>query len=528
MIDYDAIVVGSGFGGGVIAHSLVESGARVLMLERGDWVARGPHNWEADGSLDLTPYSSKETPYRLVRESDGRRRGRLGGPIGRLFNKGDSRIVGGYYCVGGPSVFYGAVSFRMRERDFDPDPDLAGDSGARWPFGYDELEPWYTRAERMLGVAGEVAGDPTQPPRSASYPGTLGELSETSRRIGDAAERIGLNPFRLPLAIHYEDDGERDACVACTTCDTFACAIEAKNDVATVLIRPLIERGLELRPRAVVHRLREEGGRIRAVEGVDRDSGEPFAYSAERVFLAAGAIGSAHLVLASGLRERSSAPDAVGAYLTRHCNGIAFGLFPDRVDPKGEFHKQLGIHDFYFGHPAATGPRGKLGGIQQVQSPPAGLIEHHLPPVIGPLLARAVVPRTTGLLVMAEDQPRSENRLDLEGPADRFGLPGARIRHRHTERDLEARSALFDQAERILREAGAVWIYRHEIDTFSHAAGTLRMGEDPSSAPLDPGCRFRGVDNLWVVDASALPSSGGVNPSLTIAANALRVGEELS
>lgn len=527
MSEYDAIVIGSGFGGGAIAHTLVDGGARVLMLERGDWVARGPHNWEADGSLDLTSFYSKETAYPLVRESDGERPGGLGGFIGRFFTEGDQRKVGGYYCVGGPSVFYGAVSFRLRERDFAPDPELAGDSGAAWPFGYETLEPWYTRAEALLGVAGEIGGDPTEPPRSAGYPGTLGRLSATSRRMGQAAEQLGLHPFRLPLAIHYGDDGERSSCVACTTCDTYACAIEAKNDVATVILKPLLERGLELHSGAVVTRLEARGGRIEAVHGVDRRTGEPFCFRAERIFLSAGAIGSAHLLLASGLQEASPAPDAVGAYLTRHCNGIAFGLFADRVDPGGEFHKQLGIHDFYFGHPAARGPRGKLGGIQQVQSPPAGLIRHHLPPVIGSLVAAAVVPRTTGLLVMAEDQPRADNRVELGGEPDRFGLPGARIRHRHTPRDLEARTALFEQADRVLRKAGARWVYRHEIDTFSHAAGTVRMGADPHTSPLDPDCRFRGVENLWVVDASALPSGGGVNPSLTIAANALRVGHAL-
>lgn len=530
MSDYDTIVIGSGFGGGAVAWPLVHAGRRVLMLERGRPVPRGPHNWEPDGSLDLTPFHSKETPYRLRRRGDGESSGGLSHVVGSFFSEGDGeRTVGSTYCVGGPSVFYGAVSFRLREEDFEPGPELVGDSEARWPFGYPELASWYDRAEELLGVAGEVGGDPTEPPRSQGFPGELDRLSATSRRIAAAAERLGLNPFRLPLAINYGQDSERAACIACTTCDTFACAIEAKNDVASAILRPLLEEGLELRHGCVVTRLRRRGRRIVAVEVNDRDAGERFELSADRVVLAAGALGSAHLALASELDEVSPAAAAVGSYLTRHCNGIAFGLFPGRVDPEKRFHKQVGIHDFYFGHPAVTGPRGKLGGIQQVQSPPAGLIRHHLPPLLGPLAAGLIVPRTTGLLVMAEDQPRRENRLALEGEGvDEVGLPRARIHHRHTERDEAARESLFDQAERILREAGAKWVYRHLIDTFSHAAGTLRMGPDRDSAPVDEAGRFRGLDNLFVVDASVLPTGGGVNPSLTIAANALRVGDALA
>jgi choline dehydrogenase-like flavoprotein len=135
------------------------------------------------------------------------------------------------------------------------------------------------------------------------------------------------------------------------------------------------------------------------------------------------------------------------------------------------------------------------------------------------------VPRITGLLVMAEDQPQVENGLGLDASRrDELGLARLVVRHRHTRRDRMARSALARQAARILRAAGALFCYTHEIKTFSHAAGTVRFGDDPRTAPLDRDCRFRGVENLFVVDASFMPTGGGINPSLTIAANALRVG----
>ena len=200
---WDAIVVGSGFGGAMAAHELVHAGLRVLMLERGDWVERGPQNWEPSGAHELSPHFSPETPYEVVA---GRRRG----------------TTGAFYGVGGPSVFYGGVALRRRVEDFDPGPEIVGGSGAAWPFDYDELERWYGKAEHLLGVAGDAAGDPTAPPRSAPYPHPPAPLSAPGQRIAAAARSLGLSPFQLPLAINYETRYGRNACVRCTTCDGFA------------------------------------------------------------------------------------------------------------------------------------------------------------------------------------------------------------------------------------------------------------------------------------------------------------------
>jgi choline dehydrogenase-like flavoprotein len=275
-----------------------------------------------------------------------------------------------------------------------------------------------------------------------------------------------------------------------------------------------------------VTRLFEREGRVAALGAVDRTSGERLELKAERIVLAAGALATPHLLLASGLGERNPAGQAVGRYLTRHCNGIVIGVFPKVPDRGLRFHKQVAFHDFYFGSPGSPG-HGTLGSIQQLQTPPIALVKANAPRLMGPFLSVAL-PHTTGLLVMAEDQPRLENGITLDATRrDALGLPRASLRHRYTARDLRGRHALFAQARRILRKAGALFFYRHEIKTFSHAAGTVRFGEDPRSAPLDPLCRFRGLDNLYVTDASFMPTGGGVNPSLTIAANALRVGEAL-
>ena len=505
---YDALIIGSGFGGAMAAHALVEAGWRVLMLERGEHVTRGPHLWAPDAAVTLSPYYDTEGAYQV---------------------RGDNRgEVGSFHCVGGPSVFYGAASLRLREKDFEPWKGLHGDDGARWPFDYQALEPHYSAAERILGVAGEGKGDPTEPARSVPYPQTLPGLCRTSRRIWDASSRLGMKPFRLPVAVNYSSQNGRAPCTECSTCDGYACAIDAKNDPAGSVIPGLVRRGLNLKAGMVAVRLIRRGRRVLGVECVERESGRQVAFHADHVILSAGALGSPHLILASGLEELSPAPQAVGRYLMRHCNSMVFGLFREPLALEQEFRKQVGVHDFYFGDPDARRWAGKLGSIQQVQGAPSGLVADRLPPVLK-RMAPWLSDRVTGLLAIAEDEPSIRNgvSLDRRNP-DRFGLPRLVINHRYTRRDRDARGALLRRARAILREAGAPITFEMPITTFSHAVGTLRMGEDPWTSPLDPGCRFRGSENLYVIDGSFMPTSGGVNPSLTIAANALRAAALLT
>ena len=506
---FDAIIIGSGFGGSMVARSLVDAGLDVLMLERGDWVARGPHNWENDGSLDLTPFANSEPPYRVL--------------------AGGTRAnVSPYSCVGGPGVFYGGVSLRFRERDFEPDIEMQGNSGASWPYRYPMLEPFYTRAEQILDVAGETGIDPTEPFRSTPYPQEPAEISDTSRMIRDAAWSLDLHPFRLPLAINYHERDGRSACVACTTCDTFACAVGAKNDLATCVLPDLMGRGLQVQHNTVATRLLHERGRIVGVECLDKATGVRRRLQASTYFLSGGALGSPHLLLASELERLNPAGDLVGRNLMRHCSSIAFGVFPRRPNPRQQFHKQIAIHDLYFGHPSINQPSGKLGSLQQLHTPPVGLVKDALPRPLGRMISPAI-DHVTGLLLMAEDQPCADNgvRVDWEHQ-DAFGLPQLTIEHHYTARDRAARAALVRTAKQVLHRAGARFVYVHEIKTFSHALGTVRFGPDPSTSVLDEWCNFRGLENLYVVDASFMPTSAGVNPSLTISANALRVGEHVA
>jgi choline dehydrogenase-like flavoprotein len=303
--------------------------------------------------------------------------------------------------------------------------------------------------------------------------------------------------------------------------------VQAKNDLATCVLPLLIASGLELKTNTVVTRLVHEAGQLTTVECFDKAASQKINYQAKVFVLAAGALGSPHLLLASDLQKFNPGGHTVGRYLMRHCNAIVFGFFPRRPNPAKQFHKQLGIHDFYFGHPSIKHPAGKLGSMQQLQTPPVGLVQAHLPKPLGQWLSPAVE-HLTGLLVMAEDQPQYDNHVAIDRRrADRFGLPQLTVTHHYSKRDVAACKALITKARQILRKAGAVFFYTHQIKTFSHAVGTVRMGKDSNASALDEFCRFRGVNNLYVTDGSFMPTSAGLNPSLTIAANALRVGAHL-
>ena len=522
--EYDLIVIGSGFGGAMAALPAVRAGKRVLMIERGDWVPRGAGNWGPDGFFSLTSAYSSEAPYSVGRG-------------------GNADTLGTIACVGGASVFYGGVALRLRERDFDPDPNLDLDSGAGWPFSYADLEPYYSQAERLLGVAGCAGEDPTEPSRSTPYPQAPAPLAPIARHMKDVARGLGLHPFPLPLAINYGNGAGRAPCVRCGTCDGFACAIGAKNDIATTLV-PELQRGeMTLAPNTVAVGFVVDRHRVTAVTCVDRKTLEPRRFTGKAIVVAAGALATPHLLMASALHRSNPAGDAIGRYLMRHCNAVVMGVFRQKPAPDGEFHKQIGIQDYYSGHPSVATPHGKLGSIQQFGTPQTAYMVHHaaqwidhrytglvrtIAHTVKPWFVPFGMPHTTGFIVIAEDRPQATNRVALTNGSTPFGMPQAKIEHQYDARDIAARDALASAAGRILREAGALTMFRDAINTFSHAVGTVRMGTDPTRSPLDGWGAFRGLDNLYVTDGSVLPRSGGVNPSLTIAATALRAGERIA
>lgn len=509
---WDAIVIGTGFGGSTVALQLARAGKSVLVLERGRWVDRDESAWDIQ-AIHVNQKYRGHAPY----AADTRRGLKLDYPNA---------------VVGGASVFYGAASFRFREDDFrraSLSGGGPGDAVADWPIGYDSFAPYYAIAERELGVVGLAGADPTEPPRCGPYPEAPAPYAIPSARIVAAGEALGLHPFPIPLAINFSGNGGgRGKCIRCLTCDLFPCKLGAKNDLAVTVLPHAVAHGAVVRDQTVATRLIRQGQRIVAVECADLRTREVTTFSCDVAVLSAGAIASPALILASGLGALHPNDALIGRYLMRHCNGIVIGFFPFRTNPEGEFHKQVAFTDFY--HQSGGNGNGRLepcGMIQSLQVPPPEYIR-----TMTFFPANLVGPHSYAvnqfLMCIAEDEAQPDNRVTLSPTLrDDLGQPVAAVRYRHHPADLRRRDMLQRQAGRILRQAGARFRGRYAVDTFSHALGTCRFGTDPRTAVLDPACRFFGSPNLFVADASFMPTAAAVNPSLTIAANGLRVGDHI-
>ncbi len=294
-------------------------------------------------------------------------------------------------------------------------------------------------------------------------------------------------------------------------------------------LQPAVACGATIREKTVAKRLVLSDGRVSVVECVDLNTGEETTVSADISIVSGGAIASAGLLLSSGLQHVEPNGRLIGRYLMRHCCGVVVGLFPFKTNPERLFHKQVAITDFYHGHPSEK-PDGPWGIIQGLHTPPPEYILATNPyhAAVGKLGVKTLDYQCY-LLCLAEDLPSHENRVEVDSVhSDQHGIPMVHVHHKHLRRDLLARRALFRESGRILRQAGSLFRGRMPIHTYSHALGTTRFGMDPEKSVLDQWCNFYGVPNLFVVDSGFMPTSGGVNPSLTIAANGLRVGAHIA
>lgn len=492
----DVIVIGSGVGGGAVAHQLAGSGAKILIIERGDFLPNEPQNADAEAVFTQSRYRTRD----LWQDQSGRK-----------------YRPGQYYYVGGHTKFYGTAMFRFRTQDFK---ETAGEDGIspEWPISYADLEPHYATAEQIFGVRGQAGIDPTEPPRSAAYPFPAMPHEPLIARMAAGLARQGMTPFHMPSAVDFGPGGR---CRRCGTCDAFVCRFDAKGDAETRLIRPLLQHpDVTLWTGATVMRLipDDAGLRIAAVE-VIRD-GVQMRIAAPLVVLSAGAINSALILLRSanavlpqGVANRSG---VVGRYLMNHHLSGLMGLLPfTRNDTK--FTKTLSINDYYHGLPddrAAAGNVQMLGNI-------AGPMIRSAYPMMPAFLANWLGRHSVDWLVMSEDLPNFDSRVRLlHGDQVEVAYhPGARAAHHRFVRHMR----------RHLRKLGFAAVLHHSfgIEAPSHQCGTVRMGADPANSALDGLCRAHDHPNLYVVDAGFFPSSGALNPALTVAAQALRVGAHL-
>jgi choline dehydrogenase-like flavoprotein len=497
---YDIVIIGSGAGGGTIAHALADCPGRLLIVERGDFVPQEPQNWDPEAVWKQLRYRTTE---RWIDQD------------------GHEFPPYTHYNVGGNTKFWGSVLYRLRREDFQETEHADGVSPA-WPICYDELEPYYERAERLYHVHGQHGVDPTEPPRRP-YPYAPIAHAPEMAAIVDRLRAQGLHPSPLPLGLI--GPGEAGGCVLCNTCNSFPCQMNAKSDADVLCVRPSTARAnVTLWTNACAERLHTNRGGDR-VESVDvRRGNEAVRVEAPLVIVACGAVNSAALLLRSACdthpRGLANSSGLVGRRYMAHLATMMQGFNPLRSNTT-IFQKTVAINDFYLRGPQAPYPLGQIQSQGRTHGVMAQVVGDTIIPKIPRWAYTWWVAHGVDWLAMSEDLPREENRVTVEADG--------RIRLAYRPNNLVAHDRLVAETERILKRLG-FWIvmkHSHKTHNTTHQCGTLVFGRDPKTSVLDPYCRSHDVENLFVVDASFFPSSAAVNPGLTIAAQALRVADHI-
>jgi len=508
---FDVIIVGSGAGGGTLARQLAPSGKSILILERGDWLKREAENWDATAVFVQNRYISPETWY----DRDGR-------PF-------QPHV---HYFVGGATKMFGAALYRLRKEDFGELRHHDGISPA-WPISYDELEPYYARAERMYHVHGLRGRDPTEPPASGPYPCPPVSNEPRIQQLSDNLTAAGYHPFPAPCAVMLDEQNMAySTCIRCQTCDGFPCLVHAKSDAETVAVRPALAfPNVTLLRNAKALKLQTNASGTAVTEVVADVVGQREVFRGDIVVVSCGAANSAKLLLMSANdkhpRGLANGSDQVGRnYMFHNSQAVlAVSLEPNPTI----FQKTIALNDFYFGMDGFEYPMGNiqmigksLGPMYRGEKPietallPMGLLDN---------LARHAV----DFWLTTEDLPDPENRVTVNRAGD--------LTLSYTPNNQVARQKLYDKLKSMLGQLG---MHPHHLiprDIYmkteiplagcAHQVGTCRFGADPKTSVLDVNCKAHELDNLYVVDTSFFVSIGAVNPSLTAIANSIRVSEHL-
>ncbi len=507
MSHYDIIIIGSGAGGGTLALKLAPAGKSILILERGDYLPREKPNWDATEVFVKNRYVSPDTWHD---------------------NHDQPFQPGSHYFVGGATKMYGAALFRLRREDFTAHRTADGLT-PDWPIRYEDLEPYYTQAERLYNVHGRRGDDPTDPPASAPYPFPPVSHEPRIQEIVDGLKRAGCHPAYAPTGILLnEADMAVSRCIRCETCDGFPCLVHAKADAEVIAVRPALQYpNVTLLTNAEVRRLETSpSGREVTKVVVDRN-GQTEAFTGGIVVVACGAANSARLLLMSANdrhpRGLANGSDMVGRNYMFH-NAIALVALSRRENPT-VFQKTLSVNDYYFGAPDYEFP---LGNIQMIGKSKGPMFQADAPKFAPGFTLDQMGRHAVDFWLTGEDLPLPQNRVTLNSQGQ--------IRLHYEFTNIEPIDRLRKKLQGLLEHLDLhphlipnnLYLGKHiPVAGVGHQSGTCRFGTDPQSSVLDVNCRAHELDNLYVVDTSFFPSIGAVNPSLTAIANALRVGDHL-
>jgi choline dehydrogenase-like flavoprotein len=522
----DFVVIGAGAAGGVMAKELSVAGFQVVVLEQGPFLrAKDFTHSEVDvlfrAALINDPHKQPNT-FRRTADQPAKRQ----------------QAVEYARLVGGGSVHYTANSWRFHPEDFHERSTLGAIPGADlqdWPITYDELEPYYTKAEWELGISGLAGANPFDGPRSKPYPLPPMPVKGSGVLFERGAKKIGFHPFPAPVAVLSQPYRGRGACSHCGWCEAFGCEMNAKSSTLAALIPTAEKSGrCEIRPESYVSQI-EAGadGRVKAVIYFDRE-GREVKQLAKAMVLCANGAETPRLLLMSGLANSSG---LVGKYLMLDTGVIATGLFDHPVNDYKSIVVTRVAHDLYRSDPR----RGFYGGAgldARMDLTPSGFANVGMPkdgPQWGSAWKRDMAEyftRTSGILSHGSCLAVEQNSISLDpNVKDAWGLPAIRVTFKNHPDDLKAMDFALTYQKAILEAAGAKKIWNDPIEdvTYSrHLMGTCRMGNNPKTSVVDRWNRSHDVRNLFIVDGSSLVTAARQQPTETIQALAYRAAEYMS
>ena len=504
---YDIIIIGTGSGGSTIAYKLAPTGKKILILERGGYIPKEKENWD---------------PHEVV--TNGRYR-----PNEQWYDQDDKPFKPFiHYNVGGNSKMYGAALFRFRESDFKEVKHHGGTSPA-WPFDYDTLENYYEEAEKLYSVHGKRGADPTEPCALNEYPLPPLPYEPLIQDLEAKLKQLGLQPFPLPMGVKLPQDyTQTEAPVILENFDGFPDPTDSKADGQVSALRPALRnRNVTLMANAYVERLVTDESGEKVVGAITIVNGEKVKFTSDLFIVACGAVNSAALFLRSANDKHpaglANSSDQVGRNLMLHHNGCLVAFTKKKNDCV--FQKSLGIADFYHETDESEFP---LGEIQLMGRNDPDTIKWLADDLFPEKTYAELKEMTIDFWLTSEDLPSAENRVTLKN--DR----SIQIFYRKT--NYTAYEKLKEKLKEIFTKLGEIdpdykdtrWNgYDLDVSGMSHQNGTLRFGNDPKTSVLNLNCRTHDLNNVYVVDASFFPSCGAFNPALTIAANALRIGDHI-
>jgi choline dehydrogenase-like flavoprotein len=441
------------------------------------------------------------------------------------------------YCVGGNTKFFGAALFRLRREDFGEIRHHGGASPA-WPLSYDDLEPYYTQAENMYHVHGNRGEDPTEPHAAAPYPHPAVSHEPRIQQLSEDFEQLGLKPFHTPLGIMLDEGNPRKSrCIRCNTCDGFPCMLQSKSDAQVLAVDPALEYpNVELRTNAYVEKL-ETNGTGRDVKKVRvRINGATEYLSADIFVSSCGAINSAALLLRSANEQHpnglANGSDVVGRHYMGHVNSVLMAI--SKCPNPTVYQKTLSVNDYYFGSKEWRYPMGHISFVGKLDGE---TLKAGAPAITPGFTLDLMANHSLDFWLTSEDLPDPNNRVTVNRDGE--------VVLDYQPNNIQAHERLIEKLKGLLGQQRKCGVHGHEchqglfsrnlylgqripLAGVAHQNGTVRFGHDPKTSALDVNCKAHELDNLYVVDGSFFPSSGAVNPALTIMANALRVGDHLA